>query len=65
MKIYAISQYDLEDAYFRYTRRKEIIPDSFAYAFGMGWLLAKGLNPDENSFQFYNGIVNREMDVEY
>ena len=65
MKIYAIAQYELEDAWFRYTHSSGIIPDSFATAFGYGWMFAKGLNLDKNSFQFFNGIVTREMDVEY
>lgn len=48
IKTWAVSKYDLEEAWFAYTRRKDGIPDSFAYAFCKGWLAARNLNPDYN-----------------
>jgi len=64
MKIYAIPQEQLEDAWFRYTHKSSIIPDAFATAFGCGWMFARGLDLDKNSFQFFKGVIADELDIE-
>ncbi len=51
-KTWAVSEGDLERAWFRYSRNKGNMPDKFRYAFAQGWLAAGGLDPDYNMIEF-------------
>jgi hypothetical protein len=62
LQTWAVSKYDLEDAWFRYTRTKEfpqcgsgedyLIWCAFESAFAYGWLRGKNLDPDYNVVEF-------------
>ena len=52
MKTWAVCESDLKQAWFRYSRKMDDIPDQFSYAFAQGWLANRGLNPDFNLVEF-------------